>query len=118
MSEIVRTGLSVGVDNAAGRAVQSDNEELKRVQRAVHYLNRLEPSPSQDEGYPTPTNRLEVGYDDSSRRLVIKLVDSITKAVLLEMPSKEVIHLAANARRASYENPTSEIHTSEAGITA
>ena len=116
MSEIVRTELTAGVENTASRVRQPENEELKRVQQAVQYLNRQEPSPAQDERYPTQTNRLEVGYDDSSHRLVIKLIDSTTKTILLEMPSRDVIRMAADARRAHQVN--GEVHSSVEGITA
>jgi|SRR6266404_8952074 len=94
MSDISKPDLVPPVD-LSSRTPNLENTEPQRVVQAVQYLNRTEFSAEHSSSY------LQFLYDDASARPVVKVVDRNSNIVLLQMPSDEVIKLAAEVRRSS-----------------
>jgi hypothetical protein len=96
MSDITKPDLVPPVD-LSSRTPNLENTEPQRVVQAVQYLNRTEFSAEHSSSY------LMFLYDDASNRPVVKVVDRNSNTVLLQMPSDQVIKLAAEVRRSARE---------------
>ncbi|MEO8099768.1 MAG: flagellar protein FlaG [Acidobacteriota bacterium] len=89
----------VHFENLSLSTEKSNQQEAARVLRAVLLLNRTEfSSRNQSNG-----NVLKFAYDSSTKRSVVKVVDHVTGNILYQMPSEEVLRLAADVRKQQKE---------------
>ena len=94
MSEPINPIGQITFDHASLASAKADRMETERVAHAVQYLNRVE--------YPATgqaNTSLAFAYDQQSQRAVITVVDKTTGEVLSQLPSREILRLAAEVRR-------------------
>jgi uncharacterized FlaG/YvyC family protein len=94
MSELVNLNAQITFDHASLKTAKADQREAERVVHAVQYLNRTEFSP---EGQANTS--LAFSYDAESQRATVTVVDKATGEELYQIPAREVLRLAAEARK-------------------
>jgi uncharacterized FlaG/YvyC family protein len=93
MSDLVDRSASITFDHASLSTTKAVEQDAEQVLRAVQYLNRTEFLGKQSNA------SLSFAYDEASQRAVVTVVDRTTGDVLSQMPAREVLRLAAEARR-------------------
>jgi uncharacterized FlaG/YvyC family protein len=92
MGEIGASGFTTLGGSSSAQSMAQYPAEDNRLVRAVRYL-------SQSETAPAGGNQLKLSYDDVSQRLVVFAVQSGTGTILYQIPTLQVLRMAAAARR-------------------
>jgi flagellar protein FlaG len=74
--------LSIGPEGR-GVSVAPEQRELRQAVRTV-----------QNAGYAGEHSELSIAFDSDTRKNVVQIVDRVTKEVLSQIPSKDIIELA------------------------